>query len=56
VGGNGADGFPGDGGPATGAELSYPDGAAVIKAGDLLIADEYDDRIRKITPQAGQPR
>jgi sugar lactone lactonase YvrE len=43
-------GFSGDGGPATTAELNYPDGVAVDMAGNLFIADHYNDRIRKVTP------
>jgi hypothetical protein len=42
-------GFSGDGGPATGAELSYPSGVAVNAAGDVLIADLGNGRIRMVT-------
>jgi trimeric autotransporter adhesin len=42
-------GFSGDGGPATKAELGAPGGAAVNGAGDLLIPDFFNDRIRMIT-------
>jgi hypothetical protein len=49
VAGNGAAGFAGDGGPATGAELSSPDGVAVGTAGNLLIADLGNVRVRSVT-------
>jgi uncharacterized repeat protein (TIGR03803 family) len=40
--------YPGDGGVATNAELSYPQGVAVDANGRLFIADTYDNRIRKV--------
>ena len=49
VAGNGTLGFSGDGGPATSAELRLPDGVAVDSAGNLFIADETNNRIRKVT-------
>jgi trimeric autotransporter adhesin len=49
VAGNGTQGFSGDGGPATSAELYYPTGVAVTSSGGLLIADENSDRIREVT-------
>jgi len=41
-------GFRGDGGPATGAELRTPQGLGIDTAGNLYIADESNQRIRKV--------
>jgi sugar lactone lactonase YvrE len=49
VAGNGSSGFSGDGGPATSANLSWPSGIAVDSAGNLLIVDTNNHRIRKVT-------
>ncbi|HTZ95064.1 MAG TPA: choice-of-anchor D domain-containing protein [Terriglobales bacterium] len=38
----------GDGGPATLADLSVPSGVAVDSAGDIFIADAFDNRIRRV--------
>jgi trimeric autotransporter adhesin len=40
--------YPGDGGPATQAELLLPNGVAVDAAGNLYIADWSDSRVRKV--------
>ena len=48
--GPGISGFSGDGGAATSAELNYPVSVAVDGAGNVLIADSYNFRIRKMTP------
>lgn len=48
VAGNGTVGLSGDGGPATAAELSYPSGIAVDGAGNVVIADTFNQRIRKV--------
>jgi hypothetical protein len=48
VAGTGADGFSGDGGPASAAELSGPFDVAVNGAGDLLIADFSNGRVRQV--------
>ena len=50
VAGNGVHGYSGDGGPATGAELAGPSDVAVDLAGNLYIADNGNNRIRKVTP------
>jgi sugar lactone lactonase YvrE len=48
VAGDGGCCFSGDGGPATSAQLSYPDGVAVDGGGNLLIVG--GDRVRKVSP------
>jgi uncharacterized protein (TIGR03437 family) len=50
VAGNGAPGDAGDGGRAELAQITYPDSCAVDGAGNLLIADTGNHRIRKVTP------
>ncbi len=53
VAGNGGTGFSGTGGPATSAELGNPAGVAVDKAGNLVIADTLNHRIRVVAVRAG---
>jgi sugar lactone lactonase YvrE len=48
VAGNGTAGYSGDGGPATSAELFYPRQIELDASGNMFIADEYNNRIRKI--------
>ena len=50
VAGNGKKMFAGDGGPATGATLSFPQGLIVDKNDNLLISDKGHNRIRQISP------
>jgi sugar lactone lactonase YvrE len=51
VAGTGKEGFSGDGGLATAAPLKWPRGLAVDAAGNLFIADHYNHRIRKVSPE-----
>jgi hypothetical protein len=46
-------GFGGDGGPATSAQLRSPEGVTVDAAGNLLIADSRNDRIRMVAARTG---
>jgi sugar lactone lactonase YvrE len=48
VAGNGTSGFSGDGGAATQAELGFADDVAVDASGNLYIADEQNNRIRRV--------
>jgi uncharacterized protein (TIGR03437 family) len=43
-------GYTGDGGPATRAELNGPSGLVLDSAGNLYIADTFNDRVRKVAP------
>jgi trimeric autotransporter adhesin len=53
VAGDGTFGFRGDGGPATAAELTGPVGAATDAAGNLVIADYENDRVRVVAASSG---
>lgn len=48
VAGTGASGFSGDGGAATSATLNYPTGVAFDSSGNLYIADQNNNRVRKV--------
>jgi hypothetical protein len=48
VAGTGRCGFSGDGGAATSAQLCFPTGVAVDRAGNLYIGDAGNNRIRKV--------
>lgn len=50
VAGNGSEGYTGDGGPATNAELDSPQSVAVDSSGDVFIADTYNNVVREVTP------
>jgi sugar lactone lactonase YvrE len=47
VAGNGQEGYTGDGGPATAAELFFPTNAAVDASGDIYISDSGNNRVRE---------
>ena len=48
IAGNGAVGYSGDGGPAIDARFSWPQGIAADTAGNLFLADTYNNCIREI--------
>jgi sugar lactone lactonase YvrE len=48
VAGTGTNGFLGDGGPATSAQLSFPYGVAVDPVGNVFIADQNSNRVRRV--------
>jgi sugar lactone lactonase YvrE len=48
--GNGEYEFSGDGGPAKSAQLGPPAGIALDATGSLFIADYYNARVRKVSP------
>ncbi len=53
IAGDGTGGFAGDGGPAASAELFFPQGAGVDAAGNLLIADSDNNRVRMVAETTG---
>jgi hypothetical protein len=53
VAGDGQIGFSGDGGPGTSAGVNRPNGGATDTAGNLLIADTFNDRIRVVAASTG---
>jgi hypothetical protein len=50
VAGNHAAGYTGDGGQAINAELNNPIGVAFDASGNMYIADQSNNRVRKVTP------
>lgn len=53
IAGDGTKGYAGDGGPATAAKFYWPYGLAVDTAGDVYVADELNQVIRKIKSSTG---
>jgi DNA-binding beta-propeller fold protein YncE len=51
--GTGTGAFSGDGGPAASAEIHFPGGVAVDRAGNLIIADDGNGRIRVVAAATG---
>ncbi len=52
IAGDGSQGNSGDGGAATGAEFYHPQGVTVTSTDRILIADTYNNRVRKLTNTA----
>lgn len=50
VAGTGTSGFGGDGGPATSAQISIPNGLVATSDGGFLFADSNNHRVRRVTP------
>ena len=53
VAGNGSAGYTGDGGPATSATLSFPQGVAIDTSGNLFVADTNNNVIRRVDANTG---
>ena len=53
IAGTGTQGYGGDGGPATSAQLTYPYGVAVDDNGNVYISDWGNGRIRKVSAATG---
>jgi len=53
VAGNGTAGYSGNGFAATNAKLYFPTGVAVDRSGNLFIADNFNNVIRKVSPATG---
>ena len=53
VAGDGTEGFGGDGGSATSAQLAGPTGVAVDSSGNLFITDINYERVRKVEAMIG---
>ena len=53
VAGTGVRGYSGDGASATSAMLNLPEGLATDTAGNVFIADVFNNRVRKITVSTG---
>ncbi len=53
VAGNGVQGYAGDGGPATAANLDAPEGLAVDSVGNLYLSDTHNQRVRRVDGKTG---
>ena len=53
IAGNGTGAYSGDGGPATSAELNFPQAVAVDGSGNVVIADTYNNRVRLVAASTG---
>ena len=53
IAGDGSAGYGGDGGPAPAARLHRPTGVGLDHAGNVLIADSYNERIRVVAAKTG---
>lgn len=53
VAGDGAQGYTGDAGPATSAELNHPEGLAIDSSGDVVIADTGNNVVREVNGSTG---
>lgn len=55
IAGTGYPGFSGDDGPAAAAHLNAPAGLALDSSGVLYVADAVNNRVRRLTLEAGEP-
>jgi hypothetical protein len=53
VAGNGTQEFSGNGGPATHAQLAFPEGVAVDQAGNTIISDTLNNEVRVVAGRSG---
>lgn len=53
VAGTGMLGYSGDGGPATAADLYWPQGITIDHNGNLYISDQFNNLIRRVEPSSG---
>jgi YD repeat-containing protein len=52
--GYGQGGFEGEGGAAAAARLDYPSAVAVDPTGNIYIADQFNERVRRVGPQSAR--